>query len=387
MSAVVTVFGLAPRYIGGSENYARELSLQLGERGWRSVICFLKKPPHEVLQYLDLPNTTIEILEEADVPRPSLTTLKRLSTILRTHKAKILHLHLVGFVGPYPWLARFVGVEKVFFTNHMSQVEGYIPLRAPLWKRLAVRVINWPMSGVICVSNYNYRCLTTLDVLPAGRIKRIYNGVDFSRINGRRQEHATSFRKKYQIPEGRRLVVQVSWIIPEKGVQDLLAAARIVLAQAPNVHFVLVGEGAARESFMLEAESLGLAGHVTWTGLVQDPFAEGVYDAADIICQPSRWEEAFGQVISEAMASKKPVIGTSVGGIPELVENAVSGFLIPKGDSNALAEKMLLLLNAPEVSSRMGAAGESICRNKFELREKVGEVVQLYFQENSNHQP
>jgi glycosyltransferase involved in cell wall biosynthesis len=387
MPAVVTVFGLAPRYIGGSENYARELSLQLAEHGWQSVLCFLSEPPPDVVRYLDLPNITIEVLEDTDVPRPTLSTIKRLSAILRKHHAKILHLHLVGFVGPYPWVARLAGVKRVFFTNHMSQVEGYDPSRAPLWKRVAVRAINWPMSSVVCVSDYNRRCLAALDVLPAARITRIYNGVDFSRVNGQSHTRASAFRMKHHIPDNRKIVVQVSWIIPEKGVPDLLAAATIVLAQDPNVHFVFVGEGAARESFMTLAADLGISDRVTWTGLVQDPFAEGVYAAADILCQPSRWEEAFGQVISEAMACRKPVIGTSVGGIPEVVEDEVSGFLLPKGDHRALAEKILLLLDTPELRSRMGAAGEAICRDKFDLRKNVREMVELYFQESSNHRP
>jgi glycosyltransferase involved in cell wall biosynthesis len=174
-------------------------------------------------------------------------------------------------------------------------------------------------------------------------------------------------------------------MIPEKGIPDLLAAARIVLAEDPNVHFVFVGEGADRESFMTQAANLGIADHVTWTGLVQDPFAEGVYAAADILCQPSRWEEAFGQVISEAMAFRKPVVGTSVGGIPEVVEDAVSGFLVGRGDQHALADRILLLLRTPELRSRMGAAGEAICRTKFDLRKNVSAVVQLYFQNTSTH--
>ena len=387
MPAVVTVFGLAPRYIGGSENYARELSLQLAELGWQSVLCFLETPPPEVMRYLELPNVAIEVLEESDVSRPSLATMKALLSILRRHRARILHLHLVGFVGPYPWLARLGGVKRVFFTSHMSQVEGYVPSRAPLWKRLAVRAINWPLTSVVCVSDYNRRCLARLGVLPAPRLTRIYNGVDFSRVNGHSPARESAFRTKHQIPDHRTIVTQVSWIIPEKGISDLLAAAAIVLAQCPDVHFVFVGEGAARESFMTEAATLGISDRVTWTGLVQDPFAEGVYAAAAIVCQPSRWEEAFGQVISEAMACSKPVIGTSVGGIPEVVEDEVSGFLVRKGDPNALAEKLLLLLNAPDLRSRMGSAGESICRKKFDLRENVREVVDLYFQNGPHSRP
>jgi len=382
MAAVVTVFGLTSRYIGGSENYARELSLQLARYGWKSVICFLAEPPPEVKKYLDLPNITIEVLENAADARPRISTLKKLSKILKKHEARILHLHLVGFVGFYPWLARLHGVEKVFFTNHMSQPEGFVPVRSSLWKRVLVRIINWPISKVICVSEYNQRCLQAFDLLPRKKIAVIYNGVDFERVNPS-PERARAFREQHGIPPDRRLVIQISWMIPEKGVSDLLEAAQLVIAQEPAVHFVFLGEGASRDSFKQLAADLGISDHVTWTGLIQDPFFEGVFDSADIACQPSRWEEAFGQVIAEAMAYGKPVIGTAVGGIPEVIEDRVSGFLIPKRDVNGLAEKILCLLRNPQLRESMGSASHLASRSKFDLRKTVGQLVQLYVQPSS----
>jgi glycosyltransferase involved in cell wall biosynthesis len=378
MAAVVTVFGLAPRYIGGSENYARELSLQLAARGWNSVLCFLTPPPEEVRRYLDLPNVAIEVLEDADLPQPKLATIKKLARILKKHHAKILHLHLVGFVGLFPWLAKLRSVERVFFTHHMSHPEGYVPRRAPLWKRQLVRAINWPMSRVICVSDYNQRCLAELDLLPHNRFKRIYNGVDFSRVSPTGRERRSGFRDRYQIPPERIVIAQVCWIIAEKGVGDLLQAAQIVVAQNSNTHFVLVGEGEPRQEFMRKAEEMGLRDHITWTGLIQDPFAEGVYDAADIVCQASRWEEAFGQVIAEAMACGKPVIGTRVGGIPEVIEDGHSGFLISRGDYQALAQKILQLAADPQLRSQMGQAGRQLASTRFELGDIVRQVMELY---------
>jgi len=382
MAAVVTVFGLTPRYIGGSENYARELSRQLATYGWNSVVCFLSEPPQDVKKYLDLPNITIEVLENSADPRPSISTLRKLSKILRKHDARILHLHLVGFVGAFPWLARLLGVKKVFFTNHMSQPEGFVPVRSPLWKRLLVRIINGPISNVICVSEYNQRCLQTFDLLSKKKIRVIYNGVDFERVNPS-HERARAFREKHGIPADRQVVIQISWMIPEKGVSDLLEAARLVIEKDSHVHFVFIGDGAGRESFKKQAIDLGISDHVTWTGLIQDPFCEGVFDAADFACQPSRWEEAFGQVIAEAMAYGRPVIGTAVGGITEVIESDVSGFIVPKRDINALSEKILCLLHNRELRQTMGAAGQLASRSKFDLRKTVNQMVQLYVEPKS----
>ncbi len=142
--------------------------------------------------------------------------------------------------------------------------------------------------------------MTALDVLPSERLVMIYNSIDFSRVPGN-SETAEGFRRRYSIPAGRSLVVQVSWIIPEKGIVDLLETARLVLSRNRNVQFVLVGDGSHREEYTRLAAEMGLGEHVTWTGLVEDPFGEGVYAAADVVCQVSRWEELFGYVVAEVL--------------------------------------------------------------------------------------
>src|SRR5947207_10183349 len=111
---------------------------------------------------------------------------------------------------------------------------------------------------------------------------------------------------------------------------------------------------------MKEATAMGLGDQITWTGMVEGPFGEGVYDAADIVCQLSNWEEVFGWMIAEAMAYQKPVVATRVGGIPELVSDSVSGFLVERGDVNATAEKIILLSQKPELRRQMGLAGAQI---------------------------
>ena len=180
MAAVVSVFGVKPFRIGGTETFARELSLQLHERGFKSVLCFLKEPPEEVRRFLDLPNVSLEVLENSTDLNWSAATA--LSQILRRHNPQILHLHFTGFLGVYPWLARLLSVKQVFFTDHSSRPARYVPQRAPFWKRSLARIINSPITKVICVSRFGQRCLTTLDLLPSERHELVYNAVDLSRI-------------------------------------------------------------------------------------------------------------------------------------------------------------------------------------------------------------
>jgi glycosyltransferase involved in cell wall biosynthesis len=129
---------------------------------------------------------------------------------------------------------------------------------------------------------------------------------------------------------------------------------------------------------MESAQRAGLAGRVTWTGLVQDPTREGLYAAADVVCQVSRWEEAFGWVIAEAMAAGKPLVGTRAGAIPELVRDGETGFLVPKRRPEAIAECVLKLVGDPELRRRLGTAGRAVAEREFDLDRNLDELMGLY---------
>lgn len=375
MPTLVSVFGVEPRRIGGTETFARELSLQLGARGWQSVLCFLSEPSEEVRRFLDLPNISLGVYASAS--DGSLKTGRNLAGITRDHRPEILHLHFTGFLNFYSWIARLQSVKQVFFTDHHSRAAGYVPGRAPFWKRSAARFINGPLTRVISVSNYGYECLTAFDLLPRSRFEMIYNGVDLTRIKADPQ-CARDFRRRYSIPAERAIVTQVSWIIPEKGITDFLETARLVTQQNRNVQFVLVGDGAYREQYMKDAAAMGIEDRVTWTGMVKDPFGEGVFAAADVICQFSRWEEVFGWMIAEGMAHGKPVVATRVGGIPELITDGVTGHLVERGDTKAMSENILALLADPRARARMGEAGRETVSAKFDLRKNVAQLISSY---------
>jgi glycosyltransferase involved in cell wall biosynthesis len=375
MPTVVSVFGVQPMRIGGTETFARELSMQLAQKGWKSVLAFETEPPPDVADFLKLQNVTIEVLKDPTDFNWSAT--KQLGNILRRYSADILHLHFTGFIGAYPWLAQLLSVDKVFFTDHSSRTANYVPARAPFWKRSLAQLINFPITKVICVSKYGCHCAKTLELLPSDRFELVYNGVDLTRVNAD-STRAAEFRRRFNISEDRKIIVQVSWVIPEKGIADLLEVARLVTSKRPNTQFVIAGDGPYREQFTKQASEMGITDNVTWAGLVKDPFGEGVYDAADVVCQLSRWEEVFGWMIAEAMAFGKPVVATRVGGIPELIDEGKTGFLVERGDVTAAAERVLTLLDDAELRKTLGCAGRKKTEEKFNLRTNVGELLRVY---------
>jgi glycosyltransferase involved in cell wall biosynthesis len=369
---IVSVYGFEPFRIGGGETFIRELSILLGQRGWKNVVCFLSEPTPQVREFLSLPNVTIEVIP--NVWQLKWQPTRDLARVLRRYRPEILHLQFTGFVSPYPWLARLCSVKRVLFTDQASKPEGFLPRRASLFKRIATRIINWPLDRVTCISDYVLRCWITLDVLQSERFTRIYNHVDFTRC----QPDGSAFRKTLSIPDSRQIVVQVSWMIPDKGFDDLLAAARLVIARNPEAYFVMVGEGADRQRYIRETAELGLQDHIAWTGILPDPLKMGVFSAADVVCQVSRWEEGFGYVIAEAMASGKPLVGTRVGAIPELVHHGETGFLVDRRDPSAIAERILELLADRDLRCRMGRAGREFAFRNFDANVNIAEFLNLY---------
>lgn len=373
--AVLSVFDVEPRFIGGTETFARELSSQLAHHGWRSVLAFSTAPSTDVGRFIDARNVALARVDCANAGR--LRVLAQLAQVLRQHHPRIVHFHYTSFLSPYPWLARLLSADQVFFTDHSSRPANYVGQLASLPIRCLARAITWPLSGVICVSRYGHRRFTSRGLFSVDRCHMIYNGVDLGRVV-ESTERAAAFRRRFAVPSHRTMVLQVSWIIPEKGVQDLLTAARAVVSGNRDIHFVIVGDGPFREEYTRRTRELGLSEHVTWTGLVEDPFTAGVYDAADVLCQVSRWEEVFGWVIAEAMAYRKPVIATRVGGIPELVTDGETGFLIERGDVQALADRLLTLCADSGRRRTMGLAGRRKVDASFDLRTNVRRLLEAY---------
>lgn len=369
---VLTVLGLEARRIGGVEAFAREFSAQLGERGIRSVLCFLGEPSATVREYLSLPNVELRVFTNAMKPLGAGDDLRRL---LAEFRPEVLLLEFTPFLSSIPWVAKLNRVPRVYFVDQGSQPEGWVGTPAQWWKRVIARFITWPLTRVLCISEFNLRSIRTRGLVDPGKTVRLYNAADTSRPHN--QSLGAQFRARHRIPADAIVVAQASWLIPEKGIPDLVEAVRIARATEPRLHLVLAGDGPQRAEYERLVASNGLSEHVTWTGLVEDPFGEGLFDAADIVTQMSRWEEAFGYVIAEAMATERPVIGTRVGAIPELVVNEETGFVVDRGDSAAAARAIVRLAGDAGLRERMGRAGRARAQELFDLRKNVKQAVSL----------
>lgn len=375
INTVMSMFVIHPVRLGGIEAFASELSKQLASIGWNSVLVFAGPPSNEAMRFFSLSNARVEVMERCG--SLSWRSFRDTSRLISAIRPKILHLHFMDAWNFYPWLAKLSGVEQVFITDHNSRPINYLAKRPAVWKRLLIRLVYWPVTKIFCVSHFVNRCVNMELGFGENRAHTIYNGVDINRAQFLKG-HQMDFRSRYSIPDKSIVVLQVSWLIPEKGIEDLLEAVRIVCEKNHRIHFVIAGDGPCRNNYQKLAEGLGIVKNVSFIGAVKDPLGEGLFGSADILCQVSRWEEAFGLTIIEAMASRKPVIATRVGGIPELVQDGQSGCLVERGDNEAIAKAILLLAENSHLRKSMGQIGYESCCSKFDLSFNVSSLISHY---------
>jgi glycosyltransferase involved in cell wall biosynthesis len=371
----VLAFGHDASRVGGIEIHTREVARQLGERGWQAILCFHQQPSTEVHQFLSLRNVVWEVLPNGW--ENSWRSIRALIRILKRHRPRVLHLQFMPFVSLHAWLARMHGVQRILYTDHDSRPEGYSPRLASFWRRITANALTRPVSAVVAVSDYNQRSLSALGFIPATKVRRIYNGADLSHPVVM-EATARNFRQRHGIPQDRVLVMQISWLIPQKGILDTLQAARLALDEEPNLHFAFAGDGEFSDQYKRRAVELGIDANVIWTGSIRNPVVEGAFAATDILCQSSRWEEAFGLVIAEAMAFAKPVVATRVGGVPELVLDGETGYLVERGNVGALAQRILLLARNHDLRVRLGRAARKRAEELFDVRKNVDALIDLY---------
>ncbi|MCI0355699.1 MAG: glycosyltransferase family 4 protein [Acidobacteria bacterium] len=210
----------------------------------------------------------------------------------------------------------------------------------------------------------------------AGNITTLLNGVNVSRFSGEPSAFRREIRSDLGLAPDSALVMTVAALIPQKGMDDFLRAAAQVLAHRPDVAFVIVGDGPEDGTLRTQAEQLGIAAKVRFTGLRSD--VHRLMPAADVIVVPSVWQEPAGLVVLEAMAAARPVVATRVGGIPEYLEEGASGILVEPRMPRQIAGAVLGLLDSPETAAAMGATGRRRVQQLFALERWVDETIRVY---------
>src|SRR5579872_403181 len=229
---------------------------------------------------------------------------------------------------------------------------------------------------ILCVSAYTQREMMRMNSMPAARFRVFPNTLDPVYARAR---HARLDRAALGLPPG-PMLLSVSRLAPSeryKNVAAVVAALPEVLRQVPDAFYVIVGDGAERQPFLDLARRLGLAARVFLPGAVPDALLPSYYAACDLFVLPST-KEGFGIVFLEAMEHAKPCIGARAGGVPEVVQDGVTGLLVDASDlPRALPRALLHLLTDPALRLAMGESGRETLERNF-AREQFVEQLESY---------
>ena len=365
---VVFAFSVWPNKIGGVERFSQELARQLNVKGWDLTLWFEDEPPARVREFLLAPgNVKVDVFPAQW--QLGAASVKRFLRMFSKERPTVVCYSLAGVVKLWPLLGRLMGAKGSVYWDGDSRTRGSENYRASG----KVRWLMKPLSRSVCATHFVKRCSEREGIVPASKSMVIFNGTDTTRPQGRGED----FRQHLGIPLDRTLVMQVSWLVPDKGIDVALRAAAIAIAQQPSLHFVFCGEGSHRAEYDRLAKELGIESQVTWTGQVQDLIGGGAFQAADILIQCSQWQEAFGFSVAEGMAAGLPIIASRIGGLPELVRVGENGFLFEPTSFSELAQHILHLQADPDLRKRMGEHSREIVAKHFDLSVCVTRWVDL----------
>ncbi len=209
---------------------------------------------------------------------------------------------------------------------------------------------------------------------PVDKVRVVLNGIDLRRFDN--VPSRTESRRLLQLPDDAPIIGCVAHLSAKKGQEYLLKATAFLQKQFPDLRCLLVGEGVMRDDLVQMANTLGIRNRVHFLGYREDVVT--VMNAMDIVVLPSIAKEGLGLVLVEAALLEIPTIGSNAPGIDEAVQDGVSGFLVPPGNAEKLAEKIAGLLTDKLLRKQLGEAGRIRAQNLFSLEAMAASTEDVY---------
>ena len=367
---------------GGAQVHVQNLVERLDPERFEIEVISLADGP--AVRRLRAIGATVHVVDESDDE----AAFVRVVELLCARPPEIIHNHMyrAELIGTRAALElERLGLTRPYVvgTVHSSRVRGG-PDRALL------RRLTPSMDRLIAVSR-----AIVAKLAREGRVgvpvELIYNGVDLKRYEY--TEACCTLPEEYGFPEGAPLVGVVARLEPEKGHATLLEAWPAVLQAVPEARLLIIGEGSQRSDLEDQAEAMDLLGEqcsadkcvgtrgarpgakVLFTGLRDD--VPAVTAALDVAVLPS-YREAQGLAILEAMALRRPVVATAVGGVPEMIEHGRTGLLVPPRDAPALAAAIVRILRDHPLADTLARAGHDFVLESFSVERMAGAVARIY---------
>jgi glycosyltransferase involved in cell wall biosynthesis len=348
--------------IGGTEQQLLELVKRLDRRAYLPMVCCFR------------PGRIAEEIAAAGVPmfhlrkhaKVDLSLLYRLWRLMRRERIELLQTYLFTANTWGRLAAIMAGVPLI-----VSSERNVDMWEKPSTRRIARGLSRWTdatIANSTAVQDYLVR-----RGLTASKIQVIYNGVDAGRFASALAPDR--LRHELGIPPQQALVGLIARLEPQKDIPTFLQAAAQLIARRLHVYFLVIGGGSLQEQLQQQAQTLGLAGRVIFTGPRRD--VPRLLAACDISVMSSL-KEGMSNTILESMMAGKPVVATSVGGNTELIQPGKTGFLVPPRDPVALAAAIQELVDDPSLAQAMGRRAHARIRQHFSVEAMVAATQRLY---------
>lgn len=299
--------------------------------------------------------------------RFNLDAIGKIRTILVENKIHLLHSHdfKCDF---YSFLASIgTGIRRIT-TAHGSTRDSFLK---KCYLFCDEQIIYRGFDRIIAVSE-DLRRVFNKKGIPDSKISVIQNGLDFELLKNGKSSDAP-----LDIPSEKTVFAVIGRLYPDKGHKYFLNAIRNVIKKHPNTFAIIVGDGPSRNDIRHQIQHLDLEKHVRLCGVRSD--MQSVYDRIDSLVVPSL-TEGLPYVLLEAMANNVPIIATSVGDIPVLIQNDKSGRLVPPADVAAMTKSMEDLLEESVHTALMVQKANEIVFKRFSAERMVREIEDLYLE-------
>lgn len=336
------------RTLGGIEAHAKILAKTLEGHGHQVAVACYGPGQESIGKELGVRTYGITIRNSGDM-----AAVARLVQMIRTERIDVVIANSGREYWPCSIAAKLCGRRILFIRHQTDRIRS-----TTRW------LIEQHVEAVVAVSGA-VRDVLLRDGVPAQKVVLIPNAVPLERFNPDRI-NADEVRKELGIEPTDMLIGTVVKLHTGKGILELLRAFAGLAIKYPALKLLYVGDGPDRGLIEQEIAAHNLSGRVILAGPRND--IERMYAAMDIFVLASTCDEAFGMVLIEAMAMRKPVIGTTVGGIPSIIEDGVSGLLVMPGSAEALALALSRYLEDAAFRDTIARQGERMVKYSFSDR-------------------
>jgi len=308
-------------------------------------------------------------------PVKDLLALMNLTFFLKKNRYHIVHTHnsKAGFLGRLA--AKFAGVPVIVHTVHGFAFHDQEPIwRQNLFRNLERRASRW-CDKMIFISQPLIDWALREGIVTEDKAVKIYSGIELDQFGPVTKDTKNKIRSKWRIGHEDVVIGVVSKLWEGKGHVILIKAFKELRKEIKDIRLVIVGEGYIYNELRNLVHMLGLDDSVLFTGFQMD--VSEIIATFDVAVLPSFFE-GMGRVLLEAMAMEKPVVASRVGGIPDLVEHGVNGFLVSPGDVLELSNTIKKIVRDKKLAHEMGKKGRKRITEQFNAEAMVQSIEKVY---------